>query len=250
MTPEEKKRLGDLIGMLDSDQVGEREAALGKVHAVRGKIGWPGFADLWRQAECAISPEDFEKVEKNLAQWQQAHDAKVKENAVLTARNAALIARIASLRSALWFMVNWRKVAAGMAVAAFVSGGGWLWWDARAAPDQQPVASDDPTHAATDTALRDVLGRMRWGDGDSAPLVVTVNGAPWWVIARGGIDAESHADARGQPVARHCLQLYAAKAVPDAGAFVTPEPYRALGLGLRWPQRAAECRMPGTRNYQ
>jgi hypothetical protein len=247
MTPEEKKRHGDLIGLLDSDQVGERETALGKNHALRSKTGWPGFADLWNRAENAVSPEDFEKVEQNLVQWKQAHDAKAQEIALLKTRVAALITSNKTLRSSLWVALNFRRLAAVGTVVAFACGG-WLWWGAQAAPDQLPVASD-PARASTDAAMRDVLARMRWGSNDSAPLVVTIHGAPWWVIARGSVDSDSHTDASGQPVARHCLQLYAVEAVPDAGAFVTPAPY-FLGLWLRWPLRAAECRMPGTRSYQ
>ncbi|MGE0280205.1 MAG: hypothetical protein AB7P20_06275 [Rhizobiaceae bacterium] len=247
MTPEERKRLCDLVGRLDSDQVGEREAALGKVHVLRGKVGWPGFADLWRRAENAISPEDFERVEKNLAQWKQAHAAKEQENTLLKARVVALVSANKSTRAALWTALNFKGLVKVATVLAFVSGGGWWWWQAQAAPDQQPVASD-PAETATNAALRDVLSRMRWKADDSAPLVVTVNGAAWWVIARGSTDAGSHADAWGKPIERHCLQIFAEKAVPDAGAYRTPAPY-LLGIWLRWPLRAAECRMPGTRGY-
>jgi hypothetical protein len=96
--------------------------------------------------------------------------------------------------------------------------------------------------------MRDVLARTKWGEGDAAPAVVTVEGKPYWVVARGMLDLASHADVRGRPVGRHCVQLYAAEAVPDGGAFLTPHPY-TLGLWLNFELRAAECRMPGTRNY-
>lgn len=239
MTLEEKKRLGTLIGLLNSNQVGEREAALGKIHALRSTVAWPGFVDLWQRAENAVSPEDFEKVEKNLAQWQQAHGAEV-------AKSAVLRAEIKTLRAALWSWRNLRSLATACLVLAFIAGGGWYWWDAQAA--QQRVQSD-PAQAATNAAMRDVLERMRWGTGDTAPIMIKVGGAPYWVITRGTVDAASHADARGQLIERHCLQLFASEAVPDSGAFVTPEPYLAFGWLMQWPQRAAECRMPGTRNY-
>ena len=148
-------------------------------------------------------------------------------------------------------MVNWKMVVGFVVVAALGSGGWWWWSNAQAAPDQQPVATaEDTARAALDGALRDVLGGMRWGEGDTAPRVVTVGGVPYWVVVRGSIDGQSHADAKGQPVPRHCLQLYASEAVRDAGAFVTPAPYLAFGQWMKWPQHAAECRMPGTRNYQ
>jgi hypothetical protein len=252
MTAEQMARLfAQIVGLLDSDQPGERTAALDKLHALRLKMGWPSFADLLRKLESTITPEQLEAAEKNLAQWQQAHDERVRENAALAHRNAALKARVASLRATVWFMMNWRMVAGVVVVAAGCSGGWWWWSTAQAAPDQQPVATaEDAARAALDAAMRDVLGNMRWGEGDTAPRVVTVGGAPYWVVVRGSVDEQSHADAKGRPVPRHCLQLYASEAVRDAGAFVTPAPYLAFGQWMKWPMRAAECRMPGTRNYQ
>ena len=252
MNAEQKARLfGQVFGLLDSDQPGERTAALDKLHSLRAKMGWPGFADLLRKLESTITPEQLEATEKERDQWVRAHDERVTENAALAQRNAALAARNATLRATVWFMMNWRMVA-GVIVMTTLGSGGWWWWStAQAAPDQPPVATaEDNARAAVDAALRDVLSGMRWGEGDTAPRVVTVGGAPYWVVVRGSIDGQSHADAKGQPVPRHCLQLYASEAVRDAGAFVTPAPYLAFGQWMKWPQRAAECRMPGTRNYQ
>lgn len=251
MTAEEKKRLAALVGMLDSDQVGEREAALGKVHALRGPLGWPGFADLWRRAEEAISKEDFEKLEQNLAHWMQAHADRVAEIAALTRRNAALAVRIAALRASFWYMVNWRKVT-GAAVALALGYGGWSWWSgAQAAPDEKPAATataETTPQTALDAALLDVLRRAPWRVGETSPVIVTLKDVPYWIVLRGKTDARSHADDRGRPIERHCLQLYASEATRDAGAFIAPAPYR-FGLWMKWRQHAAECRMPGTRNY-
>jgi hypothetical protein len=63
------------------------------------------------------------------------------------------------------------------------------------------------------------------------------------------VDAGSHSDARGRPIDRHCLQLFAHEAARDAGAFVTPSPYLAFGKFMTWSAHAAECRMPGDKNY-
>jgi len=102
----------NLFAQLDSDQPGEREAALGKIHSLREKMAWPRFVDLR-----GVTPEQLKEAEQNREQWQQAHAARVAENAVLARRNAALLARIAALHSALWVMMNWRMVA-GVVVAA------------------------------------------------------------------------------------------------------------------------------------
>ncbi len=235
-----------LFAQLDSDQPGEREAALGKIHSLRDKMGWPRFVDLRDVAQQLEEAEqNLKNAEQNREQWQQAHTAKVAENAVLARRNAALVARIAALRSALWVMLNWRMMAAAALAAAFVFGG-WRVWIAQAAPDQVGQADDN---TGLNAALADVLSRAKWGAGDSAPATVRANGSEYWIVVRGTVDPASHVDARGRPLERHCLQLYASPALPDAGAYIAPSPYLAFGQWMKWPQRAAECRMPGKVNY-
>jgi hypothetical protein len=250
MNRQQKSQLfGQVFGLLDSDQSGERTAALDKLHSLRLKMGWPTFADLLRKLESVVTSEQFEAVQQNLAQWMRAHDERVKENEALARRNAALAARNATLRATVWFMMNWRMVA-GVAVVALCSGGWWWRSHAQAAPDQRTVTvAEDTAQVAVDAALGDMLGGIRWGAGDTTPRIVTIGGAPYWIVVRGTTDEQSHADEKGRPVPRHCLQLYAFEAVRDAGAFLTPAPYLAFGKWMRWPQRAAECRMPGTRNY-
>jgi hypothetical protein len=251
MTAAEKAKLfGSVFAMLDSDQPGERTAALDKLHALRGKMGWWTFADLLQRLESVVSPEQLEAAERSAADWERAHNERVKENGALARRNAALVARNGTLHAALWVMMNWRKVAMLGLVLTVGSGGGWWWWkNAEAAPDKPVAATDDRAQAAVDAELRDRLSRTKWGVDDTAPAIATLNGVPYWVVVRGNVDAQSHVDAQGHPVERHCLQLFASKAEADAGAFVTPSPYVAFGIWLKWPQRAAECRMPGTRNY-
>jgi hypothetical protein len=167
-------------------------------------------------------------------------------------RLAALSASNASLRSALWFSIN-RGAVAGVAVAASLISGGWWWWSkAQAAPDPLPVAATDQSpRAIADGMLREVLSRARWGAGDTGPVIVRVNkDTDMWVVLRGTVDARSHSDARGRPIERHCLRLFAHEATRDGGTFITPSPYLAFGALMKWPVRAAECRMPGERNYE
>jgi hypothetical protein len=252
MTPEQAARLfANLFALLDSDQPGEREAALTKIIMLRVKLGWPKFVDLLRRLEDTVARDDFEAVERERDRWMRAHDDRVNENAALSRRNAAQAATIVTLRAALWFMINWQMVA-GVTTAAVIGSGGWWWWSkAQAAPDLQPVAAaKDSARAAEDATLRDLLSRWRWGNGDAVPSVVRINGTEMWVIVRGTVDAHSHSDQWGRPIERHCMQLFAHEAARDAGAFVSPSPYLAFGAGMKWPLRAAECRMPGTRNYQ
>lgn len=250
MTPQEKARLfGQVFSLLGSDQAGERLAALEKMHALRTKMGWPTFADVLLKLESTITPEQLVAAEKDAAQWKQAHDARVKENAAVARRNAVLAARAGALQSALWLSINWRVVA-GAAVVAALSYGGWHWSNAEAAPDNQPVSdTTDSAQAAVDIGLRDVLSRTRWGSGDTPPVIVRVNGVDFWLVVRGTTDATSHADDKGRPIERHCVTLHAREAVRDAGAFLKPEPYLAFGWWMKWPLRAAECRLPGKANY-
>jgi hypothetical protein len=237
-----------LFTQLDSDQPGEREAALGKIHSLRQKLAWPRFVDLR-----GVSPEQLkeaeekrDQAEQNREQWQQAHAARVAENAALARRNAALLSRIAALHSALWVMLNWRMMAAAALTALFVFGG-WRVWNAQAAPGHAQTGHSD--NSALDAALADMLSRAKWGAGDSAPVAVQVNGSAYWIVIRGTVDPASHADARGRLIVRHCLQLYASEAVRDDGVFIAPSPYLAFGQWMKWPQRAALCRMPGKARY-
>jgi hypothetical protein len=129
MTPEQSARLfGQIFGLLDSSQPHERMAALDKLHALRSTHGWPGFADLLRKLESTVTPEQFEAAEKSLAQWMQAHDARVAENTALARRNAALKAQVTGLRAALWIRINRRLLMTGC-VALALGLGGWRWWD-------------------------------------------------------------------------------------------------------------------------
>jgi hypothetical protein len=250
MTAEEKARqFSQIFALLDSEQPGEREAALGKLHALRVKMGWPSFGDVLRKLESTVTPEQFEAVERDLVQCKRTLDERAEDNADLARRNAALSARIASLRAALWFSINWKRLAAAGVVLS-LGYGGWRWSNAEASPDSPPsAAAPDSEHAAADAAFRDVLNRTKWTTGDTPPAVWHVNGVDYWVVVRGTVDASSHADARGRPIERHCLQLYASEAVTDAGSYLTPSPYLAAGWWMKWPQHAAECRMPGKGNY-
>jgi hypothetical protein len=108
---------------------------------------------------------------------------------------------------------------------------------------------DAKAQSIANAGLREVLSHTRWGNGDTPPTVVRVAGVDYWILVRGTVDTASHADARGRQVERHCLQLFAKEAVRDASAYLAPEPYKAFGYAMNWPEHAAECRMPGQGNY-
>jgi hypothetical protein len=251
MTAAQKARLfGQLVALLDSPNPAERVAALEKLTALRPKMGWLKFIDLLLKLESTVTAEEAENLEKSLREWMQAHSERVTEIAALRRVIAARAAQVASLKSALWFSINWRRLAA-LSLVLTVGYGSWRWSNAEAAPDRQPVphAAADNAEAAIDTGLRDLLSRTKWGLGDTTPVIITLNGTPYWVVIRGITEAKSHSDTWGRPIERHCLALFASEARRDAGAFLTPAPYLAFGRWMRWPQRAAECRMPGGKNY-
>lgn len=252
MTPEQRARMfGGLVKLLDSDQAGERAAALDKLITLRPKMQWPSFTELLRKLENTITSEQLEAAERRAAQAVKAHEAQLAENARLARLNSVQAAALASLRSALWFAtVKWRRVGlVGLVCVPPV----YLTWSAvnsagGSAPGVSKAAAAESTQTAIDTGMRDVLSRMKWGLGDTPPVVITVTGTPYWVVVRGSVNASSHTDAQGRPIERHCLELYANEAVRDAGAYLTPAPYR-FGMWMKWPRRADECRMPGSRNY-
>jgi hypothetical protein len=244
MTPAAMARLFSQIwGLFDSPVDGEALAAFQKWRSLKLQMGWPSAGDLLRKLESVVTPEQLEAAERKAAQLEQVVDERETEIAALRRVDAARAAQIASLRSALWFSINWPGVVAfGMMLA--LGYGGWRWWNAEAAPDQQPVAK-----TTLDASFSDVLSRSKWSEGDTAPIAIMLDGTPYWVVVRGTLDAKSHSDAWGHPISRHCVSLYAHEAVQDAGAFITPRPYLAFGVWLKWSQRAAECRIQGKANY-
>jgi hypothetical protein len=248
MTAEEKGELfGRLVRLLDSDQSGERGTALEKLVALREKMGWPSFGDLLRKLESTVTPEQHQQLERDLAQWMQAHAARVAENAHLSNRNTFLAARNASLRSALFFSLNWKRLTVASLALALMLAFGLRERAKSAVPDEQPrtdtVAQKDDS-AALDEASLSLLSDWPWVAGDTRPAIFTMDGVPYWLVVRGTIDDKSHADTGGRPIKRHCLQIFASKAVEDQGAYLAPEPYALWGQWMRWPQRAAACRMP------
>jgi len=250
MTAAEKAKLfASVFGMGDSPVEAEAVAAFLKYRTLRDKMGWPGFGDILRKLESVITPEQFEAVERDLVQCRQERDARASEVAALARRNAALAARVVSLRAALFFSINWKRL---VVIALVVAGGygGWRWSNAEARPDNSPsITATDSEHAALEAAFQDALSQAKWASGDTPPVVWHVAGVNYWIVFRGNVDTGSHADAHGHPIERHCLQLYAREAVTDAGAYLTPSPYLAGGWWMKWPLRAAECRMPGKGNY-
>ena len=243
MTSADKAKLfGSIFPLLDSPVEGERLAALNKLHDLRHKMGWPGFGDLLNTMQSAITPAQLQAAEAERDQWMQAHDQRERENAALVRRNAALAGALASLRMTLWMFGNWSRLAAVLAVVGF--GGSSYFWLSPVVHSFAAAVEADP-NPAVDAGLRAYLGRAAWVRGDSAPVAVTVAGSAFWIVLRGTLDADSHADAHGRPIARHCLQLYARPAVSDDGAFLTPHPYLAFGWLITWPVRAAECRLSG-----
>jgi hypothetical protein len=244
MTPAAKARLfAQIWGLFDSPVDGEALAAFHKWRSLKLTMGWPSAGDLLRKLESTVTPEQLEATERNAAQLAQTLDERDTEIAALRRVDAARAVQIASLRSALWFSTNWRWVAA-FSMVLVLGYGGWRWSNAEAAPDQQQVAK-----TTLDASFSDVLSRSKWSEGDTTPVAITLVGASYWVVVRGTLDAKTHSDAWGHPITRHCVSLYAHEAVQDAGAFITPHPYLAFGVWLKWSQRAAECRVQGKANY-
>lgn len=268
MTLERKAKLfAQLFRMLGSNHRGEAAAALEKLNSLRAKMGWPSWEQLLEMIGSSVTAAQLEAAMRAAAQWQHAHATLARENAVL--------------RSALWAKINWRMLA-GAAVALTVAAGApWAWstaqahWAAKeaekleraalaAAALQRQQAEDAAQRAALqrelteglarerakrNSAFEDLLSRTRWGHGDTAPTIHRINDTPYWVIARGTIDAKSTADAKGRPIELHCLALHADVANGREGAWAAPRPYY-FGEWMRWDEFVAECRMPGARNYR
>jgi hypothetical protein len=91
-------------------------------------------------------------------------------------------------------------------------------------------------------ALNAMAANWQWGEGETEPQVHPVAGLAYWVIGRGYIETDLHADASGQPVEMHCIQIYAKPAVADSGAYLKPASRTAPFGSFSWPERATSCR--------
>ena len=224
----DEQLFGKIFALLDSDSQGEREAALQQLWGFLKKRG-KSFRELLGLLENNVPRQAYAELEQKLDGWIKAHDA-------LAAQNASLVRRYAAVKTALWLRVNLPRL---IVLAAAIAAGLVFYRLLR------PVEDSAPAAAASAAEWRRVLSGFAWSEGDTAPKIYSLGGTDIWVLVRGKIDALSHSDARGQPIERHCLHLYAAKAERDAGAYLSPHPYNFIGV-LTWSERAAECRMPGT----
>jgi hypothetical protein len=209
--------------LLDSDHLGEAQAALGKIHQLRDKHSWPRFGDLLRPFTDTVPIAQYRKLESDLA-------ARVRE--------------VHMLRTALGGM----KTVKFAAVAVAVLGLGLGYTGYRAyAPDAR-AASAAPKIASA--LLADMKAFQRWpgpeAEGDAPPMVRTIAGQPYWIVIRNEVDRASHSDANGKPLTRHCQRYFVAEAQWDTAtppAWLTPHPYGLFGLGpIKWPEAGSQCR--------
>src|SRR5271165_2190427 len=175
MTPKAKMLFVQFVGMMDSDQPGERENAGEKIYSLRTQHGFPLWRDVLDQLENTVPLASMQAKETELAKWISAHDQLARNNAALARQNAAM-------RVAVRLQLNWRRIGQwgfmlSLAVAAVMAvgvvgyyglyqGGRYLisLW-----PRTDPAAIS--AKAAEDRAFREAIGGTRWGDGDTAPVV-------------------------------------------------------------------------------
>jgi hypothetical protein len=144
-----------------------------------------------------------------------------------------------------WWLIKGACQIVAAAFVLIVTGNG-------SAPHVPNVGSDQTLTVTQPLAdsFRVGLQRAPWAQNDTHPAIWTVLGDKYWVVIRGSLDRDSHADARGAPVERQCLHLYAAPAVQDAGQYIAPQPYLVADMMIKWPEVVTECRMSGQSTFQ
>ena len=145
----------------------------------------------------------------------------------------AVAARLRSLREYIAF--NRSRVLAGASVLAMAAVGFNFY-----GPGTGPAAVAE--RQKVERALNAMAANWQWGEGETEPQVHPVAGLAYWVIGRGYTETDLHADASGQPVEMHCIQIYAKPAVADSGAYLKPASRTAPFGSFSWPERATSCR--------
>jgi hypothetical protein len=121
----------------DDDMPAQRANALEMLREEMKKKTPPRFfRDMVADFENAIPPAKLAAVEKELADYKTANQTAKQANDDLTQENAKLRREVANLKALNAIRLNWKKIAAGVAVAALLCGG-WYWWGPGAAAAEE-----------------------------------------------------------------------------------------------------------------
>lgn len=241
MTEEEGKKYAKVYALLDSDQKGERQAALEMIHDLRAQHGWPSFGDLLHSFSNAVPFTEYQRLANENATWIAIGGKLARENQIL--------------RTALRVVKDVKMAVAGICVIVFFVGGYHLVWPAGGETPPPGSGARAPEADAGGTEFsRAMLAEMkRWQpwimaatqeDGrDSEPTVHAVEGQTYWVIIRRDVDDKDHTDDMGRAVTRHCQHYFAERAAYDTTTspplYESPHPYQAGQL--TWPRVASVC---------
>jgi hypothetical protein len=222
-----------MFAQLDDDMPAQRANALEMLREhMRKKTPPRLFRDIVRDDE-----EHAAKVAALEAQYIQAQQINAQGHAAntkLAAENAVLRRRLSVL---LWMKQRWGRLALVTGVAVFAATGWTL------------IPTETTEHrSVVDHRFNVLADKMSWAvvGSDSSPpprpIVRVIDGEPYWVAFRYDANA-SHLNADGETVVVHCVHLFAAPAVADAGVYLKPRPYSLFGLGwLTWPERGMSCK--------
>jgi hypothetical protein len=220
-----------LFAMLSSSSPGERAnaaEALYAHHQAQGRTVSDHIAEFEQfESENAKLSKHVAKLQAANERWRKAFVSK-----------EAVAARLRLVRE--WIAFNRARAAGGAAVLAI----GAVCWNFYG-PGTGPAAVAE--REKLDKAFYAMAASWSWGEGETEPRVYTVERQSYWVIGRGNIESDNHADAFGQPVEMHCLHLYARPAVADYGAYLKPGSRNAPFGPFSWPERATSCKPATTR---
>jgi hypothetical protein len=222
----------------DDDMPAQRANALEMLREEMKKKTPPRFfRDMVAEFENAVPPAKLAAVEKELADFKAANATAKQTNDQLTQRNTELTREVArwkaTAQAAVAIRVNWKKLAAGVAVVALL-GGAYYWWG--------PGAAAAEERERVNAFYRASLEKTAWQEGERGPLVGMIAGKPYWMMIRGETE-ETHVDNQGRPVVLQCSHVFAVPAVADwSGAYQPPKLSNLFGW-FHWPERAKACKV-------
>jgi hypothetical protein len=214
------------------------------------------FRDVVHEFESAIPKAKVEALEKELADYKTWNTQGKQANDTLTQENAKLRREVANLKALNAIRVNWKKIAAGVAVVALL-GGAYYWWG--------PGAAAAEERERVNAFYRASLEKTTWQEGERGPLVGMIAGKPYWMMVRGETE-ETHVDNQGRPVVLQCSRVCPGKSglhrtcmglspvkglsIPwslgfaESSLFGAGRPFFVPSPAIRFPERAEGVKGP------
>jgi hypothetical protein len=222
-----------IFAKLDADFPAERVQALEMLRAHNQKVGqsFRGIAsEFGNAAEAVQKNADLQKryddAIQKYGELEQLYRKAAADNAQWAQQHQIVTRPVSAYHNTAKMRHPWRAI--GLLGLVLLVGAGAYFWHS----DPSPF----PPRAEGD--LRAIARQWGWRAGDSDTVMVRLGGEPYWLIARGDLDASARSDSRPP----RCLHFYVVPAEVEDGDFAPPHPYSLFGFGwIDWPERFVRC---------